>query len=184
MQRKFIFRERVEILLKSLRGYYPASFIFMIIISLSYGGVSAVYSKVLTRKAQTKGGNIVTITLGDDSYSGPLHGTQTFQVFIDPPLGDTLRAFRSVSLRFLRKPKRGGGWVPLRGFEVIFKGNLGTVKHLLNQGTVSTIVRQNSIEFQGEVFADIAGMWKMEVMLIPKDTGKKEQVSSHRFIVR
>jgi hypothetical protein len=153
-------------------------------IILSYGCAGTNFQKVLTRKVQTRSGIVVTMILADDNFSGALHGKQQFQIFIDPPLGDNLKDFHSVTLIFLRKPKIGGDWQPLRGFEVIFLGKQGTVTYILVHGVLKAKVRQNVIEFQGEVAADIVGKWKMEVTLVEKGTGKKERVTSDNFIVR
>ncbi|MFQ5709282.1 MAG: hypothetical protein ACE5HO_17635 [bacterium] len=170
----------IKTLPKVLRGFCRGLFIFSVIIS----GVGTVGAKVKTTKAQTKSGHIVTITLGNDSYSGVFQGRQTFQVFIDPQLGDTLKAFKSISLEFLRKPRRGGDWELLHGYDLILTGHRGRVKHLLAQATISSIVRQNSIEFQGDVSAKVAGLWKMVVTLTPKNSRSKEHVTSNCFIVR
>ena len=62
------------------------------------------------------------------------------------------------------------------GFDAIFREHQGTLTHILAHGVLKTTVHENSIEFQGEVTADVQGMWKMKFTLTPKDTDKQERV--------
>jgi len=120
-----------------MKSKYPRFVTFLITVAnLNFGFAKGISDKALTKKEQTKSGNIVTITLVDDSYSGSLHGRQKFQVFIDPALGYSLEVFKSASLIFLRKPKRSGYWQPLCGFDAIFREHQGTLTHILAHGVL------------------------------------------------